>query len=75
MDLTQAGFWELWRYTQRIIVQVLDETILNGIEDNADRTMNSLRAKPAEIVVEPNSKSGAVGGWGRSAAEPPAIAH
>jgi hypothetical protein len=74
VDLTQAGFWELWRYTQRVIVQVLDETILNGVEDNADRTINSLRAKPAEIVVDPNPNSDASAAGSRSAAEPPAIA-
>lgn len=59
VDTAQSGFWELWRFTQRVIVQVLDETVLNGIEDNADRTINAFRAGPAEIVVEPHAAGAA----------------
>jgi hypothetical protein len=52
IDGVQGGFWEVYRFTQRLVVQVLDETIINGIENSADRTMNSFREQPSEIIVQ-----------------------
>ncbi|MFP6762241.1 MAG: hypothetical protein VB858_01445, partial [Planctomycetaceae bacterium] len=51
VDYGQAGFWELYRFGQRLIVQTLDESILNGAENLVDKSMNSVRQEPDEIVV------------------------
>ena len=52
VDVGQAGFWEMYRFGQRLIVQTLDESILNGIENAVDQSVNSFGQEPAEIVVE-----------------------
>lgn len=52
IDTSQDGFWELYRFGQRLIVQTLDESILNGIENVVDQSMNSVGQLPAEIVVD-----------------------
>ncbi len=52
IDATQYGFWEVFRFAQRFVVQLLDETVLNGIENTTDRAANTLRRVPAEIVAE-----------------------
>jgi hypothetical protein len=49
IDTTQAAYWEVYRFAERVVVQVIDETILNGIEDGAARTINRYQAVPAEI--------------------------
>jgi hypothetical protein len=49
IDTTQAAYWELHRFAERVVVQVLDETILNGIEDRTARVINRHRNVPAEI--------------------------
>lgn len=53
IDTAQKGFWELYRFGQRLVAQVLDESILNSLEDGTDRVINRFRMRPAEIVVEP----------------------
>lgn len=53
VDLGQDGFWEVYRFGQRLAVQALDEAILNGIENTVDRAVNSISQEPAEIVVDP----------------------
>lgn len=52
IDVTQMGFWELYRFAQRVIIQVLDETVINGIENGVDHTVNSFRRIPPEVLVE-----------------------
>lgn len=52
IDGVQYSFWEVYRFTQRIVAEVLDETILNGVENGVDATVNSLRSTPAEVIVE-----------------------
>ena len=49
IDTTQAAYWEIYRFAERVVVQVIDETILNGIEDGATRAINRYQAVPAEI--------------------------
>lgn len=51
IDALQGSFWEVYRFAQRVLVEVLDETILNGIEDHVDSTINAYRATPAETIV------------------------
>jgi hypothetical protein len=51
IDGAQAGLWEAYRFAQRVIVCVLDETVINGIENTADRAINHFDQQPAEIVV------------------------
>ncbi len=52
VDKTQAGFWEVYRFSQRILVQVLDETVLNSLENGVDRAINKFDQLPAEVIVE-----------------------
>lgn len=51
VDGVQAGFWEVYLYAQRIVIQVVDEMLLSGFEDDTARVINSFRAQPAEITV------------------------
>lgn len=51
IDGIQGGIWELYRYTQRVAVQLLDEKLLNGIENTTDRSINAFRKHPSEILV------------------------
>jgi hypothetical protein len=41
----------MYRFAQRIVVEVLDEVVLSGVEDTVDKTLNFKRSTPAEIVV------------------------
>jgi hypothetical protein len=52
IDGVQAGFWETYRFAQRIGVQLLDEVLLNGIENGVDSSINAFRTTPAEVIVE-----------------------
>ncbi len=52
VDATQAGFWETYRFAQRILVQVLDETVLNSLENGVDRTMNTFHQLPSEVILK-----------------------
>ncbi|MCA9039496.1 MAG: alkaline phosphatase family protein [Planctomycetaceae bacterium] len=58
IDGTQDGVWEIYRFGQRIVVQVLDENLLNGMENSTDRMVNSFRKVPAEIVLSPQQSYG-----------------
>ena len=51
VDFVQDTFWDLYRFGQRVIVQVLDETLLNGLENQTDKVINRFRREPAEIRV------------------------
>lgn len=53
IDTAQFAFWEFYRFGQRLMAQLLDETIINSLEDGADRLINTFRMQPAEIVPEP----------------------
>lgn len=53
IDTVQGTVWEVYRFAQRIIVQVVDEVVLNGVENGVDKSINTFRSTPAEIVVEP----------------------
>jgi hypothetical protein len=50
IDATQAVGWETYRFAQRVIVRLIDETTLNSLENGTDRLINPRRV-PAEIVV------------------------
>lgn len=52
IDTVQGSVWEVYRFTQRILVQVLDEVVLNGVENSVDSTINTFRSTPAEVLVE-----------------------
>ncbi|MBI5760715.1 MAG: hypothetical protein HZA46_19525, partial [Planctomycetales bacterium] len=49
IDGTQKGFWETYRFAQRVVVEVLDERILNGIENGVDSAINAPRRTPEEV--------------------------
>ncbi len=52
VDLGQEAFWETYRFGQSLLIQTLDETLLNGIENSVDRAVNSTRQTPSEILVD-----------------------
>lgn len=52
VDGVQGTFWELYRFAQRLLVEILDETILNGVENTLDAGLNATRATPAERPAE-----------------------
>jgi arylsulfatase A-like enzyme len=52
IDTVQGSVWEIYRFSQRILIQVLDEVVLNGIEDGVDMTINAFRTTPAEVPAE-----------------------
>jgi hypothetical protein len=52
VDSTQEGFWEVYLFSQRIMVQVLDETVLNCLENCVDKTINKFHPLPSEVIVE-----------------------
>ncbi len=49
VDATQKGFWNLYGFGQRTLVQLLDETLIQSIENSTDRTLNAARPMPAEV--------------------------
>ncbi len=51
VDSVQNGYWDIYKYVQRVMVELLDETILNGLENNVDRAINAPRKTPPEIRV------------------------
>ena len=52
IDATQYAFWDVYRLGQRTMIKVLDETILNGIEDQTAAAVNSWDQLPAERIVD-----------------------
>jgi len=52
VDAVQSGFWETYRWVQRLGMRAVDELLLNGIENGVDSTVNSLRTTPAETIVD-----------------------
>ena len=52
VDATQYGFWSVYGFGQRTLVQILDEALIQGIEDSTDRTLNAVRPMPAEIPAK-----------------------
>ena len=49
VDVTQRGFWNLYGFGQRTLVQLLDETLIQSAENSTDRVLNAARPMPAEI--------------------------
>ena len=52
VDGVQDGYWDVYKYVQRLMVEVLDETVLNGLENNVDRAINASRKTPPEVLVQ-----------------------
>jgi len=52
IDRTQWSFWEVYRFGQRLVLQIVDETVMNGVENAVDGTINGAGKPPAEIRVE-----------------------
>ncbi len=51
IDMTQYGFWSVYGFGQRLFMQVLDETLIQGIENSTDRALNAAHPMPAEVIV------------------------
>ena len=52
IDSVQGGFWEAYRWGQRVIAELLDEVILNNVENGVDSAVNAFRSTPAEVIVD-----------------------
>jgi len=50
---TQYGISCLYGFSQRTFVQVIDETLIQGIENSADRALNAAMPMPAEVPLKP----------------------
>ena len=55
VDQLQAGTWEVYRFLQRLVIQMLDESVLNGMENAVDRTVNSRRRTQSEVILRPGT--------------------
>lgn len=49
IDQLQTGFWEVYRFGQRVSAELLDEVVLNGVENQIDAALNLGRNIPAEV--------------------------
>ena len=56
VDGFQWWFWDTYQFGQRVVGEYLDEGMLNGMEDAADRNLNQSRLLPAQMIVEPPQK-------------------
>lgn len=50
IDGVQKGFWEMYRFAQRVVVELLDERVLNGLENGVDAAINAPRRTPEEVA-------------------------
>ena len=56
VDGFQWWFWDTYEFGQRVVGEYLDEGILNGMENAADRNLNQSHLLPAQMIVEPPQK-------------------
>jgi arylsulfatase A-like enzyme len=54
VDGVQWWFWDVYRFSQRVTGEWIDEGVLNSIESSTDRTLNQSRLQPAQIIVDPS---------------------
>ncbi len=59
VDGVQFAFWELYRLGQRVVIRLVDDTVLNNVEDGTARMLNAFRDVPNEIVVGAENTSAA----------------
>ena len=52
VDGMQTGFWNVYTFLQRVVIQILDESLINSIENGTDESINSFRRLPAETIVD-----------------------
>ena len=52
IDGLQSGVWELYRFGQRVMAEVIDDTILNGVENGVDKSVNAFRRTPNQVQVK-----------------------
>jgi arylsulfatase A-like enzyme len=53
VDAVQHGFWETYRFGQRVVIHLVDERLLNGVENGTDRVLNAFRRIPSEVTIDP----------------------
>lgn len=51
VDAAQYTFWETYRFGQRVVIKLVDETVLNTVEAGADRALNGFRRIPNEVTT------------------------
>ncbi len=49
IDTTQSAFWGLYGFGQRTVIQLLDETLIQSVENSTDRVINAVKPMPAEV--------------------------
>ena len=60
VDGFQNGFWEVYNFGQRLLMSVLDEKLVNGLENRIDRSVNAYGRLPATTNVDEMDKPGTV---------------
>ena len=58
VDAIQFGFWETYRFGQRVMMRLVDEQLLNRIEDGTDRVLNAFDSVPSEIILDEAEATG-----------------
>ena len=57
IDTVQGSAWEVYRFSQRLVMTLLDDVVLNGIENSVDSSVNAFRTTPSEVVVEEENQA------------------
>jgi hypothetical protein len=60
VDGFQNGFWEVYSFSQRLLMSVLDEKLVNGMENRIDAAVNAYGKLPATRTVDETNKAGVV---------------
>ncbi|MFG0333411.1 MAG: hypothetical protein ACF8TS_08630, partial [Maioricimonas sp. JB049] len=53
IDGVQRTFWDVYRFGQRVAIEVVDEGIINSIEDGTSYLLNRWGRVPSEQIVAP----------------------
>ena len=52
IDGVQWAFWESYHFAVRVVAEVLDEKLLNGLENGVDATLNAPRRIPEIEIID-----------------------
>jgi hypothetical protein len=51
IDTTRYAIWGLYGFGQRNLIQLVDETLIQSLENTTDRVINAVKPMPAEVRV------------------------
>ncbi|QDU37617.1 Type I phosphodiesterase / nucleotide pyrophosphatase [Maioricimonas rarisocia] len=56
IDGVQQTFWDAYRFGQRVVIEIVDEGIVNGVEDGTSYLLNRWGRVPSEQIVTPTDE-------------------